>query len=42
MKRMVELGLIKLDGSGRWKIYEIYSFVEILTKQRVLSVSEHP
>ncbi len=23
MKRMVELGLVKVEGSGRWKIFEI-------------------
>ncbi len=23
MKMMVELGLIKVEGSGRWKVYEI-------------------
>jgi len=23
MKRMVELGLLKVEGFGRWKIYEI-------------------
>ena len=23
MKKMVELGLVKADGFGRWKIYEV-------------------
>jgi len=23
MKRMVELGLVKVEGVGRWKIYEL-------------------
>lgn len=23
MKKMVELGLIKVEGSGRWKVYDV-------------------